>query len=99
MNEPDRMAFAPPPFNADDALVQLKRQLRDLKLSERGKRFESKGLALVEMEIADGQLRAGIVKRPARTPEWSSRILKSSAEVRDFIALVKRHLSQWTLDE
>ena len=28
--------FAPPPFNADNALITIKRALRDMKLAERG---------------------------------------------------------------
>jgi len=32
--------FAPPPFKAEEALVQLKRSLRDLGLTERSGGFE-----------------------------------------------------------
>ena len=43
--------FAAPPFEADAAMVSLKRQLRDLKLGERGNAFEVRGKRVVEVAV------------------------------------------------
>ena len=89
--------FAPPPFNADNALQQLKRTLRDLRqLAERGDAFELRGQPVVRLVVDGGVLKAEIAKRPARTPEWETRLLKNSAEVRQFGEEVKRRLDKWS---
>jgi hypothetical protein len=88
--------FAPPPFRPDEALVQLKRQLRDLKLGERGNGFEQRGLAIVELQADDAAITARLVKRPARTPEWTAHTLKNSADVRRFVDTVKQQLLRWS---
>jgi hypothetical protein len=41
----------PPPFKPDDALQQLKRSLRDLKLAERGNGFELRGKRVLELAV------------------------------------------------
>ncbi|MEK0416600.1 MAG: hypothetical protein RI949_606, partial [Pseudomonadota bacterium] len=41
----DAWGFAPPPFNAEQALQRLKRDLRELGLAEREGVFEKRGLA------------------------------------------------------
>jgi hypothetical protein len=91
--------FAPPPFDADQALVQLKKQLRDLKLSERGAAFELKGQAIVELTIAGGAIQARMVKRPARSPEWTAHQLRNAADVRRFVDTLRQQLPKWTADE
>lgn len=92
--------FAPPAFKPDEALVQLKRSLRDLRaLAERGAGFELKGQAVVELAVDGSTIRARVAKRPARSPEWESRALKSSADVRQFAADVKKRLEAWSGDE
>lgn len=93
------MSFAAPPFKAGEALVQLKRQLRDLKLGERGQGFELKGRAIVQLELADGAIAARLVKRPAQIPEWTVHSLRSSADVRRFVDTVKQQLARWSHDE
>jgi len=95
----DNFGFAPPPFNAAEALVQLKRQLRDLKLSERGTRFELKGRAVVELAAAPDRIDARLARRASRLPEWTPHTLKSAADVRDFVATVKRQMAHWSSDE
>ncbi|MFZ5543558.1 MAG: hypothetical protein ACOZJZ_08360 [Pseudomonadota bacterium] len=89
--------FAPPAFKPAEALVQLKRQLRELRpLAERGNGFELRGQAVVELS-ADGQaLQARLVKRPARSPEWTQHTLKNSADVRRFVDTVKAQLARWS---
>ena len=95
--------FAPPPFKADEALVQLRRQLRELQLTEQGSasphRFTLKGLAVAEVQrVADAPwpaLKASVVKRPSARPEWSHRTLDSSAAVRQWLDELKRQLARW----
>lgn len=92
--------FAPPPFKPDEAIVQIKRSLRDLRtLSERGAGFELKGQPVIELAVDGAAIRARIAKRPARSPEWETRVLKNSADVRQFTTDVKKRLEQWSGDE
>jgi hypothetical protein len=88
--------FAPPAFKPPEALVQLKRQLRDLRaLAERGDGFELKGQQVVQLTASDAAIEAALAKRPARTPEWMRHTLKSSADVRKFVDAVKAQLKRW----
>lgn len=89
--------FAPPPFKPDEALVQLKRGLRELRaLAERGNGFELQGQRVIELSVDGAALQARLAKRPARSPDWETHILKNSAEVRQFTDEVKRRLSRWS---
>jgi hypothetical protein len=89
--------FAPPPFQAEEALQRFRRDLRELGLTERAGVFEQRGLALARAEVADGHIAAAVVRKPSRnSPEWQPRILKSSADVRDFTQHLKRQLAQWS---
>jgi hypothetical protein len=89
--------FAPPPFRADDALGGLKKSLRELGLAERAGVFERRGVAIARAAAEGALLRAAVVKRPSRSsPEWQARELKNGAEVRDFVADLKRKLSAWS---
>lgn len=89
--------FAPPPFKPDDALLQLRRSLRELRpLAERGNGFELQGQRVVELNPDGATLQARIVKQPSRSPEWEKRTLKSSADVRQFADEVKRRLGRWS---
>jgi hypothetical protein len=88
--------FAPPPFKPDEALQRLKRELRELGLTEREAVFARRGLAIARVSVEGAQLAAAIVQRPSRnSPQWRSRTLASSAAVRDFAADVKKALQQW----
>jgi len=89
--------FAPPPFKPEEALAGLKRSLRDMGLSERAGVFERRSVAIAKA-VADGAvLQAAVVKRPSRSsPEWQSKPLKSAADVRDFVADLKRKLAGWS---
>lgn len=91
--------FALPAFKPAEALVQLKRQLRDLKLTERGQRYELEGQAVVELSADDTAIEARVVKRPARTPEWTVHRLSASTEVRRFLDTLKTQLARWRSDE
>ncbi len=94
---PDDDSFlAPPPFKPAEALVQLRRSLRELRgLSERGAGFDWKGQAVVALEASDEAIAARLARRPARSPEWEPRILRSSADVRRFGDDVKRAVARW----
>jgi hypothetical protein len=91
--------FAPPPFDPAQALVQLKKQLRDLKLAERGDGFELKGQSIVELTHDGAAIQARLVKQPARTPEWTAHQLRNAADVRRFVDTVRQQLARWGGDE
>jgi hypothetical protein len=89
--------FAPPAFNPAEALLQLKRQLRELRpLAERGSAFQLRGQDVVDLQADDTTIRARLAKRPARTPEWTQHTLRSSADLRRFVDAVKAQLQRWS---
>ena len=93
-------AFAPPPFKPADALVLLKRQLRELKpLAERGARYEIKGRPVIELAADDTTLTARLARRLATTPDWQVHALASSLDVRRFVDTVKQRLRDWEREE
>jgi hypothetical protein len=95
----DFAGFAPPPFKPEDALTQLKRQLRDLKLSERGNGFDQRGKRVAELQV-DG---AGIATRTARklaiTPEWDRQTIASANDQRKWVDELKKRLARWDREE
>jgi len=89
-------AFAAPPFKPDDALARLKRELRELGLAEREGRFERRGTPIAKAALDGGVVQAAVVGKPSRnSPEWQNKTLKSSADLRDFVADLKRRLAGW----
>ena len=94
---PDALDFAAPPFKPDEALQRLQRDLRGLGLTLRAGCFERRG-SVIAKAVVDGEvLRAARVKRPSRTgPEWMDKVLRSSADARDFVADLKKQLAQWS---
>lgn len=96
----DDWGFAAPPFRADEALSKLQRELRDLRLTERSGMWERKGVALVRLTLQPSSIQAERVKRPSRnSPEWQAMSLSNSADVRNFVADLKKHLAQWSDDD
>jgi hypothetical protein len=95
----DGFDFAPPPFKPEDALVSVKRQLRDLKLAERGNAFEQRGKRVVELAIDGAAIQARLARRLALTPEWDRIVLKSAADQRKLVDEVKKRLARWEHDE
>ena len=92
----DDLGFAPPPFKPDEALQRLKRDLRELGLSEREGVFERRGIAIARARQEGAQLAAAVVRAPSRnSPQWQPRPLGSSAAVRDFVAELKKALRTW----
>ena len=93
----DDLGFAAPPFKPDEALAGLKRELRALGLTEREGRFERRGTAIARAVVDGAVLRAARVKRPSRnSPEWLAKPLKNGADVRSFVADLKRQLALWS---
>lgn len=95
-NDDNHGFFAPPAFKPDEALAQLRRQLRELRaLTERGESFELQGLPVLELRVDGAQLQARLARRPNRHPDWDPQSLKSSADTRRFLDEVKRRLVRW----
>ena len=89
--------FAPPAFKPDQALLTLKRGLRDFRsLSERGNSFLLQGQVVLELGVDDKLLHAKLARKPARSPEWDTRDCKNSAELRSLQDEIKRRLARWT---
>ena len=97
MSPDDFDGFALPPFKPDEALQTLQRELRALGLTERAGRFERRGTAIARAAVDGAVLRAARVKRPSRnSPEWLDKPLKTGADVRSFVADLKRQLALWS---
>ena len=93
----DDFGFAPPPFKADEALADLSRSLRGLGLTARAGQFERRGVAIAKAAVDGAALRVARVKKPSRSsPEWQAKTLKSAADARDFVADLKKCLTQWS---
>jgi hypothetical protein len=89
-----------PAFKPDEALVSLRRQLREMKpLAERGARFELKGRPVIELELADGRIDARLAKQPALNPEWQRHALAGAADVRRFVDTVRQQLRRWERED
>ena len=93
----DDQGFAPPPFQPDRALQALQRDLRALGLSERAGVFERRGTAIAQVAVDAAVLLAARVSRPSRTsPEWLRSTLADAAQVRHFLAELKKQLTLWS---
>lgn len=93
----DDLGFSLPPFKPDEALQTLRRELRALGLTEREGRFERRGVVIARCTVDGAALRAARVKRPSRSsPEWIEKTLRNSADLRDFVADLKKQLAQWS---
>ena len=92
--------FAPPAFDATVALQRLRKDLRELGLSEREGVFERRGASIARLVEDNGAVRAALVKRALRqrpsAHDWDERQLKSSADVRNWVDTVKKKLAQWS---
>ncbi len=97
MSDDGDWALPLPAFKPDDALAGLKRSLRELGLAERAGVFEHRGTAVAKAAVDGSAIAAAVVKKPSRnSPEWQPKTLKSGAEVRDFVAELKRKLAGWS---
>jgi len=97
-DEPD-FGFAPPPFNAANALVQLRRSLRDLGLAERGSGLELRGKRVVELAAEGATIAVRLARKLALTPEWDKTVVRSAADQRKLIDDVKKRLERWEREE
>ncbi|MFM2447923.1 MAG: hypothetical protein RIS44_373 [Pseudomonadota bacterium] len=88
--------FALPSFKPVDALQQLKRHVRDLRvLTEKGSGFELQGVAVLDLHVQDDAITARIARRRSQRSEWDVQTLKSSADVRKLQDDIKRRLLRW----
>lgn len=89
--------FATPAFDPEVALQRLRRDLRDMGLTEREGVFGRQGVAIARGVVDGAHIAVAVVRRPSRnSPEWQPRMLKSAAEVRDFTAQLKKKLTEWS---
>ena len=89
--------FAAPPFNADQAIQRLRRELREMGLTEREGLFERGGKTVARLVLNEGALVASLVRLPSRSPQWQApRQLAHAADLRDFSADLKKRLAQWS---
>ena len=95
----DLGGFAPPPFKAEEALLQLKRSLRDLKLAERGNGFELRGKRVLELQAEGVAITARIARKLALTPEWDRQVIQSAPDQRKLIDDIKKRLARWEREE
>jgi hypothetical protein len=98
MNE-EPGGFAPPPFDADNALVAIKRALRDMKLAERGNAYELRGKRVVELAVDGGKVTAKLARRLMLTPDWDRVAVSSATEQRKLLDEVKKRLAKWENEE
>jgi hypothetical protein len=97
----DDFGGALPPFKPAEALVLLKRSLRDLRpLAERGDAFELRGARVIELAAGEAAIDARLARRPSRqVPAWDHHTLRGSADVRRFVDEVNRRVALWTEEE
>ncbi len=92
-------SISAPLFNADNALEQIKRALRDMKLSARGNGFELRGKAVVQLSAEAGSVSAKLARKLALTPEWDTIQVRTSADQRKLLDEVKKRLARWTAED
>lgn len=87
--------FAPPPFQAEEALVQLQRSLRALGLNERGTSFEFEAKPVLTVALQEGAIAVGLARRLVRTPDFDPFTLRSGADQRKLLDELKKRLARW----
>lgn len=99
MNDDDPGGFAPPAFKAADALEQIKRSLRNLKLTERGNRFDLRGKPVLELTLEDKHINVRLARKLALTPEWDRLQVNSSTGQRKLLDDTQRRLERWERED
>lgn len=99
MSDDDLGGFAPPPFKPAEALLQIKRSLRDMKLAERGNGFELRGKRVVELSADAAVITARLARRLALTPQWDTLSVKSTGDQRKLVDEVKKRLARWDQED
>lgn len=96
----DSWEIAPPPFNADSALLTMKRFARDQRvLAERGEGWMLGADLVLKLAVDGATVAVQLARRPARTPEWDRFTLASATELRKVQDEIKRRLTRWKDDE
>jgi hypothetical protein len=95
----ETFGFALPPFDADAALLTLRRQLRDLKLAERGPGFELRGKRVLEWSRDGASLQVRLARKLAQTPEWDRLSVADTNAQRKLIDELKRRLDRWERED
>ncbi|HEY1128025.1 MAG TPA: hypothetical protein VGF12_01355 [Roseateles sp.] len=92
--------IAPPPFNAESALQTMKRFARDQRvLAERSEGWLLGADLVMKMRLDGAMVMVQLAKRPARTPEWDTFMLKSATDSRKVQDEIKRRLVRWKDEE
>jgi hypothetical protein len=99
MADDDLGGFVPPPFKPEEALLQIKRSLRDLKLAERGNGFELRGKRVVELNADATTITAKLARKLALTPQWDTVLVKSATDQRKLVDDVKKRLARWDQED
>ncbi len=99
MSDDDLGGFAPPPFKPEEALLQIKRSLRDLKLAERGNSFELRGKRVVELNADAATITAKLARKLALTPQWDTMLVKSATDQRKLVDDIKKRLARWDQED
>lgn len=99
MNDDELGGFAPPPFKPEDALAQIKRSLRDLKLAERGNSFELRGKRVVELSLDSSSISAKLARKLALTPQWDTLVVANTTAQRKLVDEVKKRLARWDQED
>ena len=89
--------FAPPPFQAEQALEKWRRELRNLKLTERAGHFEWRGRPVLSVQLEPDHLKVRVAQRPAQhTPEWEpERQVRDHAAMRHLMSDLQKRLARW----
>ena len=98
MSEAD-FGLALQPFKPDEALMQLKRQLRDLKLTERGHGFELRGKRVAELQVEGMTIAGRMARKLAITPEWDALCIASASDQRKCLDELRKRLARWNREE
>jgi hypothetical protein len=93
----DRLAWGP--FKHEEALLQLQRSLRDLKLTERGSGFDLRGKPVLTLQVNGNQIEARLARKLALTPEWDTLFVKNTPDVRKLIDETKKRLARWERED
>ena len=99
MPDDNEFGFSLPAFDAGNALLQIRRALRDMKLAERGSGFELGGKAVVQLAQEDGGVTVRLARRLSGSPEWDRQAVRSGADQRKLLDEVKRRLERWQRED
>jgi hypothetical protein len=91
--------FAPLPFDAANALQQLQRSLRELKLSPRGAAFELRGRCVLELAQQGAAIHARVARKPALTPEFDRFVIGDAPAQRASLRFTSSSSLRWAQDD